>query len=183
MPMLVGFVLAAISVPLARGDLRRLSTISFRYPGLLFLALACQILVSAIVTNKDIGAAVHVASYVFVFAFIALNLRVPGLWLVGLGAVLNFTAIATNGGVMPADPAALERAGISPDDETFVISSPVDDPNLLALGDRFNFPDWFPASNPFSIGDVLIVAGAGVGMHTASGSRLVPRRKKVQRTP
>jgi hypothetical protein len=93
-----------------------------------------------------------------------------------LGALLNFVAITANGGVMPADPDAAARAGITDEQGEFENSRPVDNPKLPAIGDRFAIPKEWPFSNVFSIGDILIVLGAAIGMHTVSGSRVVPRR-------
>lgn len=40
------------------------------------------------------------------------NRHLRGLWLVGLGLASNALVIFANGGHMPVDPAALERAGL-----------------------------------------------------------------------
>ena len=176
--MLAGFLLAAASVLIAGGDLRRLSRLEFRCVPLLLLALAVQIVIISVVPqgNEGIKEAVHIGSYLMVFVFLALNIRVPGMWLVSLGAFLNFLAIAANGGVMPADADAERRAGISRDEGAFENSQVLENPRLLFLGDRFALPESWPVSNVFSVGDVLIVLGAALGMHQVSGSRLVPKR-------
>lgn len=176
--MLAGFILAALSVVIAGGDLRRLSRLEFRYAPLLLFALLVQIVIISVIPkgNEDVKEAVHIASYLLVFVFLALNVRVPGIWLVALGALLNFIAIAANGGVMPADADAMERAGMSHDEGEFENSQVLDNPRLLVLGDRFALPESWPVSNVFSIGDVLIVLGAALGMHQVTGSRAVPTR-------
>jgi hypothetical protein len=119
---------------------------------------------------------VHIGSYLLVFVFLAANVRVPGVWLIAIGALLNFIAIAANGGVMPADPGAVRRAGMERESGTFQNSREVDDARVAVLGDRFAIPESWPASNVFSVGDVLIVLGAAVGMHQICRSRIVPKR-------
>lgn len=176
--MLAGFLLAALSVVIAGGDLRRLSRLEFRYAPLLLFALLVQVVIISVIPegNEGVKEVVHIGSYLLVFVFLALNVRVPGVWLIGLGALLNFVAIAANGGVMPADADAIRRAGMARDEGSFENSQVVENPRLLILGDRFALPESWPVSNVFSVGDVLIVLGAALGMHQVSGSRVVPKR-------
>ena len=56
---------------------------------------------------------IHLATYFLLGAFLVANRHIPGLLVIALGGALNFAAIATNGGVMPADPDAIEAAGIA----------------------------------------------------------------------
>lgn len=172
--MLVGFALAAASVVLAGGQLRRLSELRFRAVPLVLAALLVQIVIISIIPggNESVRQAAHVGSYLIVFVFFALNRRVPGMWLIAVGALMNFVAITANGGVMPADSDALRRAGLEDTEGEFANSQALDDPKLLVLGDRFAIPESWPASNVFSVGDVLIVLGAAVGMHQICRSRL-----------
>jgi hypothetical protein len=181
--MVLGFAIAALSAVLAGGNLRRLSDLKFRYPGVLFAGLLAQVVIISILPdgNEGVREAVHIASYLLVFAFLALNWRVAGLPIIAVGALLNFAAITANGGVMPADPDAAARAGITDEAGSFENSRPVDDPKLMIFGDRFAIPKSWPFSNVFSIGDVLIVLGAAVGMHTVGGSRLIPRKFSGER--
>ena len=92
-----------------------------------------------------------------------------------LGGLLNFVAIAANGGVMPADPElalhVAREAG-----EGFVNSGAIANPHLLFLGDIFATPESWPLYNVYSVGDIMIVLGVLVLLHGVCGSRLVPRR-------
>jgi hypothetical protein len=101
------------------------------------------------------------------------------MWLVALGGALNLTAIAANGGVMPAAPHALEKAGFALDPEGFVSSGAIAHPQLQFLGDVFWVPSSFPISNVFSVGDVLILLGALLAMHCICASRVTVRRFAV----
>jgi hypothetical protein len=176
--MLVAFVLGLATVVIARGDLRKLGDLTFRGVALVFGALLVQVLIITIIPdgNEGVRAAVHIGTYLVIFLFLAANLRVPGVWLIAIGALLNFAAIAANGGVMPADPGATRRAGLTSQQGSFENSREVEGARLTRLGDRYAIPESWPASNVFSVGDVLIVLGAVVGMHQICRSRIVPER-------
>lgn len=82
-----------------------------------------------------------------------------------------------NGGTLPADADALARAGIEPEPGDFVNSGVVDGANLWFLGDVFAWPQPMPLANVFSVGDVLVVAGAVWGVH-----RVCRRGRRVRDT-
>jgi hypothetical protein len=176
--MAAAFLVALASMVLAGGKLRRLADLQFRGVPVLLLALLVQIVIISFVPegNEGVKEAVHVASYLIVFLFLAANLRVPGVWLIAIGALLNFAAIAANSGVMPADPGALRRAGMEREEGTFQNSREVEDARLARLGDRYAIPEAWPFSNVFSMGDVLIFLGATLGVHQVGRSRIVPTR-------
>ncbi len=180
----LGLLVALVTVPLARGRLAALADVEFRAGWLALLALGLQILVISVL-GDDAGAmseAVHIGSYVLLAAFVIANRDVPYLWLVALGGLANFVAIVANGGVMPADPDALERAGLETEDGEFANSAAVEDARLQPLGDVFAVPESWPASNVFSVGDVLIVVGAFAAVHTICRSRLaLPRFSGMSR--
>jgi hypothetical protein len=113
-------------------------------------------------------------------AWVWLNRDVPGMWLVGLGAACNLTAILANGGVMPASARALEIAGLSTDPDVFTNSAVLADPRLPFLGDVIPTPSWLPFANVVSVGDVLIVLGVAYGIHRVAGSRLAGRPRPPQ---
>ena len=101
-----------------------------------------------------------------------LNRRIPGLWIVALGAASNGIAIAVNGGTLPASRTALETAGIHLEPGEFLNSGVLEHPHLGFLGDVFAIPAGFPLANVFWVGDVLIVLGVAWGAHRVCGSRL-----------
>jgi hypothetical protein len=174
-----------VSVPLAGGHLGRLAALRLRGALLVAAALAVQVLVISVVPGLPAWAArgLHLGSYALAGAFFFCNRRVPGLWLVGLGAAANAVAIAANGGVMPAAPAALRAAGRVPVGEKFANSAAVEGARLPWLGDVFATPSWFPLHNVFSVGDVAIVVGMLVVAHRACGSDLWRGRRRRLRRP
>ena len=179
--MLLGLVFIAclLTVPLARGKLTALADLKLRRPWLALAGIGVQILVISVLPGSGpahLHEAVHLFSYALLGAFAWSNRRVPGVPVILLGGLLNFVAIAANGGVMPADPDfAMHAAG----GEGFVNSGAVEDPRLLFLGDVFATPDWFPLYNVYSVGDAFIVLGVLVLLHGVGGSRLVPRRWRL----
>jgi hypothetical protein len=182
--LVVVVVLSALAVPLAGGRLGALAEVRLRRGWAIYLALGLAVLAVGLPGLPD-GARslLLVAAYPVGAVFLAANWRVPGIPVAALGAALNLLAIAANGGVMPASPAALERAGMGAGDPGFQSSAAVADPRLAFLGDVFAVPASWPLSNVFSVGDVLIAAGLAWGLHRICGSRLVPRWRRPERRP
>lgn len=180
MLLLVFVLIALATVPLAGGRLGALADVTFRRNGLLGGALLLQVLVIVVLPRGlgDVAPAVHLASYGLAAGFLVANRTVPGIALVGLGAAANLAAIAANGGVMPADPGAIATAGIELDPTAFSNSTVVAGARLAFLGDVFAVPAGWPLANVFSVGDVVLVVGAFVGLHRICGSRLAPRARR-----
>jgi Family of unknown function (DUF5317) len=154
-----------------RGSVTRLAALRLRAVWLMFVALAAQVLVITVLVDlpEDVVRVAHGLTYVIAGVFLVLNLRVPGLPLLGLGTACNAVTIALNGGVLPASAAATAAAGWSAEDPQFANSDPaLENPRLAVLGDNFVTPDWVPFSNVYSIGDVLIVLGVFVLVYRAS---------------
>ena len=178
--MLLGLAIlfCFLTVPPAGGRLARLGEVRFRASWLALLAIATQILIVSVAPGGSQGwhNAAHLASYALLAAFAVVNARFPYLWLMAAGGLLNLLVITANAGVMPADPDALAAAGLDPHAAEFSNSAPVDAPRLRFLGDIFWIPASWPASNVFSAGDVLLVVGAFLALHTICRSRLaLPR--------
>jgi hypothetical protein len=159
-------MLLAIPVGLALGwalggRLDGLSRLGFRWAPLAVGGLLVQIVLFSPVGNQlagNLGPSVYVASTAAVFVAVARNWRIAGMWIAGLGALSNLTAITVNGGFMPADAGALALAGFGgPGDHTNSVV--LADPVLRALTDIYALPAWIPLANVFSVGDVLIGIG------------------------
>jgi hypothetical protein len=150
---------------------------SVRFGGLVFLALLAQILV-IYVDLGDAGIVRRITlplSYVLLLTFVALNWRRLGILVLGLGALLNFLAVVSNGGLMPVSPENLREAGLEgklmerepgdavPNSKDVLLEE--DDTHLRFLSDRLSLgPDSGPIPPLFSIGDVIIVAGAAIAL-------------------
>lgn len=175
-------LLALLSPALLGGRLARYAEVRLRHGWIVVLALVAQILIIEVVPEgqRAVLSAVHLATYGAAGLWVWLNRRIPGLWVVAIGAACNGITIALNGGTLPASSRALENAGLvlSPDD--FVNSGVIEGAWLPWLGDVFWIPSGWPLANVFSVGDVLIVAGIAWGAHRICGSRLVPVRLRPQ---
>lgn len=167
-------VLVFVSVPLTGGRLERLADLDLRGVRWIMGALAAQLAIIVVAPGGDteLHRAVHVASYAAGAVFLWANRRIPGVLVLGAGAMLNAVAITANGGVMPASREAMRAAGMPASaDGEFVNSAPVDDARLQLLGDVLAVPSWLPAAKVFSVGDVLIALGAIIVVHAACRRR------------
>lgn len=165
-----------ITVPLAGGRLMRFAELPLNRVWLLLTAFGVQFLNYRInpAHGRIAHQAVYLASYGLAAAFLWANRRLPGLWLICIGALSNVIVIAANGGVMPGSMSAFSSAGLVAAPAHFVNSRALLHPHLLVLGDVFAVPSWLPFHNVFSIGDLCIVLGAFVGLHRWSESGLLP---------
>jgi hypothetical protein len=118
----------------------------------------------------DAAPSIYLLSTAAVLVVVLLNLRVPGLALVAVGALSNLAAIVANGGRMPADPDALASLGDEIGDG-YSNSIILADPALRPLTDIFAMPAWMPFANIFSIGDVLIAIGVAIAIAAAMRGR------------
>lgn len=175
--LLALLTLCVATVPLAGGRLGNLSALVFRraWAGVAALVLQYTIIRAFPGGDQTLNGAMHLVSYGLMFYFLAANLSIPGLWMVGLGGACNAMAIAANDGIMPARPEALATAGVTQVPGEFANSAAVADAKLWFLGDVFALPSDWPFSNVFSIGDILLIAGAFILLHRLSGSMVGAR--------
>ena len=174
MIVVVALVVVAASVILTGGSMLALAELRVRAVWAAVLALVLQIGIINIFEHQvahSAAVAIHLTSYALAGWFVVANLRVRGLWLVAVGAVLNLAPIVANHGVMPASPTAARIAGHTTRTDKFVNSTSVPDAHLAVLGDIFAIPARFPLANVFSLGDIVLVAGAGWMLHAASRPR------------
>jgi len=172
--MAFAFVLLLASVPLARGRLALLGELRVRCAGLVVLSLGLQVLMTSVVPDAPHGVliALHLTSYVTIAVALWANRALPGLLLIALGGGTNAAVIALNGGTLPASAGALARAGYPVDPEQFKNSGVLADPVLPWLGDIAATPAWLPFRNVISIGDVVVLLGAALLLHTACRTRV-----------
>ncbi|MGB8214506.1 MAG: DUF5317 domain-containing protein [Anaerolineales bacterium] len=137
--------------------------------------------------SNGLAAAGLIISLVLLLVFCWFNMRLPGVWLLTLGLVINLLVIAANGGFMPISRQTASRL-VPP--ETLA---------ALGNGDRFGYKDvlllpeqtrlaWFsdhflpPEGSPyqvaFSPGDVLIAAGA-FWLVAKQGKPVVTEKNKI----
>jgi hypothetical protein len=178
LPLLIGLALA----PLLGGRWSRLAESRLRWGGLFYLAIAIQLVAFPVLalpwrTPDRVAVVLWLMSYGLFALGAACNLRIPGVPLVTAGMLANVAAILSNGGHMPALPAALRAAGLH--FEQSRNSAALSAPHLSWLVDRWAAPDWVPLANVYSVGDVLIAVGGFVFALVATGAleRLRPRER------
>lgn len=179
MTLALPFLLMIATVPLAGGKLRRLEDVRLHWVWLAAFAFALQVLIVVVAPEGDtvLQRVAHLWTYGLVGACVISNLDLRYVWVVGVGGLFNFVAIAANGGVMPASASALRTAGLGVTSGEFTNSDVVENATVPFLGDVFAIPDGWPGANVFSIGDLVIVVGAFLVLHAATGSRLAGRRR------
>jgi uncharacterized protein DUF5317 len=145
------------------GSLKTFGQAKLHAVPIVFLGVAFQV-ASTVADKADLrwlGFACILASFACVFAFAALNFRLPGMTLIALGAFSNLLVIAVNVG-MPVSLHALERAGL---DNPFAPGAAglKGAHHVLTDASRLRFlADVIPitvTANVASVGDILIWAG------------------------
>ena len=164
--------LEIVTIPLAGGSFAALSRLHLRGTSLILGGLVIQTIAISVDPTMPHGLAIviHLWSYALAVAFWALNRHVRWMGPIAVGGALNLLAVATNGGVMPASAWATSVAGVVQERGEFANSAVVDHPRLAFLGDVLAIPKAWPLANVFSIGDVLLVVGCVLALHTAAGS-------------
>jgi hypothetical protein len=168
--MFMAFASLAImaSVPLVGGSLTRLARVRLRHAWLVVLALALQVFITEVITGapRAILVSLHLISYVLAAIALWVNRKLPGLVLIGGGAMVNAAVISLNGGTLPASAHALRAAGFSTDTASFANSGVLAHPVLPWLGDIMATPAWLPFRNVLSVGDITILLGTLVLAHS-----------------
>ncbi len=109
-------------------------------------------------TQRGVAVGLLLGSYLPILLFAWLNRQAAGMWIVGVGILMNFSVIALNGG-MPVLIEAAELAGVSTTDLASAAKYvPLDQTTRLAfLADIIPLP-----GAVVSLGDVLLAVGLGV---------------------
>lgn len=160
--ILIGYILG--------GSLKGLIQQELRWRGLVIFAFLIQLVIFTDIPFLKItsGATVffHAVSYLSLMVFIALNLRIKGMPLIGSGIFSNALVIFLNGGYMPTIPknllntaAGRTAQAIAQGDAVHNSAGMTSHTLLPWLGDIFYLPSWVPMSNVFSIGDILVAIG------------------------
>jgi hypothetical protein len=147
----------------AGGRLRPFERLTVHWWGVALAGLALQGIPFATSVGRQAGSALLLGSYGLLIAFAWVNRRLPALWLVMAGLILNLLVIGVNGG-MPVSAGALETAGaraeglLGAGTAKHHLMGPGD--TLTPLGDVIGIPP--PVGAVISIGDVLLYAGIAV---------------------
>ena len=154
-------VVAALFGLILGGSLDSLAATKFRFLWLLFAALLIQVGFTMwdpewLTEAGDL--AVLLVTNSVVAAFLALNRRLPGMWVAAVGMALNVLVISANG-AMPVSLTAAELAGSDRPSEFGLKHEPLTDDSLLPwLADVIPLPG---LSTLISAGDVVLAIGIG----------------------
>jgi hypothetical protein len=184
MVLLTGFALALAVALLGGGRPGRVADLRLRAVGLFYLAIALQVVAFPAgllpwAPGDRVATALSLASYGVLVAATLANRRVPGTPLIGAGLACNVAAMLANGGHMPATAPALRALGRA-EHGVHANSIGLAHPPQPWLVDRFATPRWVPFASVFSVGDVLIVAGAALLLWSATGARAPWRQQPVE---
>ncbi len=158
----------SVIVGLARGGrIQHLLDIETRAWWLLVIGFAMQLVAAQLSSdNGTLAVILLLLSYVSILGMVWMNRKAPGMWIAGVGLLMNFTVIAVNQG-MPVLPAAVEIAGGSADVALGGKHVLLDESSRLAfLGDLIPLP-----GTVISMGDVFLAIGLGVFVEETSRHR------------
>ncbi len=171
------------------GRVRNLEHVHFVWWQLALAGLFVQLVLFAGPVEERIGSEgslIYVLSTLAVLVALLRNLRLPGLAIIAIGAILNLIPVLANGGAMPSAPEAwLQLTGVAALPVTHFSNTVLIGPDTLFpfLGDVFVFPRPLPMANVFSIGDAVIAVGAVVFLARAMRSEGEPHPPLASTTP
>ncbi len=164
---IVIFIALAIAV-LRGGRLVNLGDIELRAWWLLFIALSLQFgtgLLPDTSWSSWLGVAMVLVSFALLMILVLLNRSKTGMWIAGLGVLMNFVVIAVNGGMPVLAGAAQVASGFTvtePDLTSSFKHVLLDETSRLTF-----FADVIPLrfvgiGEVISLGDVFLALGLGV---------------------
>jgi hypothetical protein len=165
---------------LGGGNLSNLARLKFRWPLFIVGAVLLRYVVIFSPLNRVEGAQyVYALSLGLIVLWTVWHLRrLPGVWLVTLGGLLNLIVVLANGGRMPVDPGLAQRqlGGI------LVQHGHVGQYTLMGPDTHLNWlGDWLSLGllpEAYSLGDLLIGMGIAlvilISLHRRTESEVVP---------
>jgi hypothetical protein len=164
---IVIFLALALAV-LRGGRLVNLGDIELRAWWLLFMALGLQLGTRFLPDeswSEWAGLAMVLTSFLLLMVLVAMNRSKPGMWLAGIGVLMNFVVIAVNGGMPVLAGAAEVASGFTvadPDLTGTFKHVPLDESSRLTF-----FADVIPLrllgiGEVISVGDIFLAVGLGV---------------------
>ncbi|MCL4426346.1 MAG: DUF5317 domain-containing protein [Firmicutes bacterium] len=180
--MLSSAIIVSIIVGSLRGGrLGTLANLEFAHLGLVFLAFFLEVLLGFGLRwglGDPLAAILHVSLYLLLLYALWNNRRLPGVFYLLTGVLLNCLVIAANGGRMPVSGPALLRLGLVQHHDLLVqnlsLTHQLMGPytRLWWLGDYWLMPPPFPRPAAFSPGDALMVIGVFLLIQAAMLGRL-----------
>ncbi|RJQ32880.1 MAG: hypothetical protein C4589_00095 [Peptococcaceae bacterium] len=168
--ILIFFGLLSLTIALLRTrNVTWLKNLELKQPWLILTALLLQVMIfSPLGSRFSLPVPyIYIFSYFLIIFFIILNINIKSFIIIGTGMLSNFLAITANGGYMPAkiehlqyfsSPETIEllKKGMASNNSIML----TEHSKLSFLADIYYLPPDLPLANVFSIGDVIIAAGA-----------------------
>ncbi len=157
-PLLLGLVIGVA----AGGKVGNLAYLRFHWPWFVLVVLVVREAVVIRPLNRIDGVQyVYTAAFAGLVAWTAWNIkRLPGVWVVTVGAAMNLIVILANGGRMPVAPVLAGLGGLVQRGHIgqYVLMGP--STNLNWLADWIGFP--WPFGSAYSPGDLVTAVGIGI---------------------
>jgi hypothetical protein len=164
---IVLFIALTISV-LRGGRLVNIGDIELKAWWLLLIALGLQVGAGWLpdtTSSQTLGLAMVLFSFALLMILVWLNRSKPGMWIAGIGVLMNFTVIAINGGMPVLAGAAEVASGFTvsqPDLSESLKHTVLDETSRLTF-----FADVIPLriagiGEVISLGDIFLALGLGV---------------------
>lgn len=178
MTWLVAVLVVSVVVSLLRGGkLSNLPDIYARGWPLLFVGFGLQIVANAVDSSR-LAIILLLTSYVVLLIMVWLNRSEAGMWIAGIGLLMNFTVITFNNG-MPVLEEAIVLAGGTGDLVFGAKHVALDaSSHLPFLSDVIPLP-----GSVISLGDVFLAVGLGVFIEDQLKQPLRLFRHRVQGVP
>ncbi len=160
---LVPIALAMVVSWFRGGRLRDVVSLDFSRGWIVLVALLVQVAaLSLLGSDSQYFPALYIFSFLGLFVFFALNLKLPWIWLISIGVALNFIVITANGGYMPVDITLVDQAPLTT--EALGHARPITDTTILSfLGDVIPVRIGVPGFNGLiSVGDIILALGAAL---------------------
>lgn len=157
----------ALAIALLRGGrLTNLGDVHLRAWGLLLLGFALQFATRFLPDDWSdaVGVLMVLASFLLLLVLVIVNRERPGMWLAGVGVLLNFTVISLNGGMPVLAEAARVASGFTQDSPDIMGSFKhvVLDENTIFPAFADVIPLRFAGNGQvISLGDVFLAVGLG----------------------
>jgi hypothetical protein len=185
-------LVVAVVIGLAAGIIRARITQrpyqppSLKFIGLVLVALLAQWIVlgfhpTRVIVPDLYASLVLVLSQLALLAFVWVNRKTSGFWLLGAGLLLNLAVILLNGGWMPISPDTVRWLAPNAAPDAWQIGERlafgkdkvllVENTRLWFFSDRLRAPDWLSYRFAFSLGDVVIALGAVWLLWSAGGRK------------
>ncbi len=160
--------LALVVAVFRGGRLVNLGDIELKAWWLLFIALGLQIGTNWLPNDgsvDSVGLGMVLASFLLLLALVWTNRKKPGMWIAGLGVMMNFMVIALNGGMPVLSEAAWVASGftvVEPDLTASFKHVLLDETSRLTF-----FADVIPLrlvgiGEVISLGDIFLALGLGL---------------------